>query len=156
VTSTRNFRGAEMLDEPEAVAVPDGEIAAPAVGGVLSANKVPPGEPGSRLTNLRSSLIVSALIIVDATKIKGMQIGSLSDYLAVLTLSQSKAPGACAQLPSIMDLMAADCQGRERPAQITAGDLAFLHALYAVDLETPLELEESSIQNAMMRELNRH
>jgi hypothetical protein len=152
VTSTRNLRGAEMLDEPAPVAVPDGGIASPAVGGVLSMNKVPPGQPGSRLTNLRSSLIVSALIIVDATKIKGMQIGPLSDYLAMLALSQSKAPDSCAQLPSIMDLMAANCQDKERPAQITAGDLAFLRALYSVNLETPLNLEQSSLETNMMRQ----
>jgi len=156
VTSTRNLRGAEMLDDPEPVAVPDGEIAAAAVGNVLSKNKVPPGEPGSRLTNLRSSLLVSALIIVDATKIKGMQIGPLSDYFAMLALSQSKEPGACAQLPSIMDLMAPDCQGRERPAQITAGDLAFLRALYSINLETPLDLEQSGLETNMMRQFEPH
>jgi hypothetical protein len=156
VTSTRNFKGVEMLDEPEAVAVPDGGIAALGVGGVLSKSKVPPGEPGSRLTNLRSSLLVSALIIVDATKIKGMQIGPLSDYFAMLALSQSKAPSACAQLPSIMDLMALDCQGRERPTQVTAGDLAFLRALYSINLETPLDLEESSLESNMMRQFAAH
>jgi hypothetical protein len=156
VTSTRNFRGVEMLDDPEPVDVPDSEIAAAMVGSILSVNKVPPGEPGSRLTNLRSSLLVSALIIVDATKIKGMPIGPLSDYFAMLTLSQSKAPSACGQLPSIMDLMAPECQGRERPAQITAGDLAFLRALYSIDLETPLELEQSSLEGNMMRQFAAH
>jgi len=156
VTSTRNFKGVEMLDEPEAVAVPDSGIAAAGVGGILSMNRVPPGDPGSRLTNLRSSLLVSALIIVDATKIKGMQIGPLSDYFAMLALSQSKAPSACAQLPSIMDLMAPDCQGRERPAQITAGDLAFLRALYSINLETPLDLEESSLESNMTRQFAAH
>jgi hypothetical protein len=143
VTSTRNFRGTETVDDPEPLGIADGNIATPKGA---NPSKVAPGDPGSRLTNLRSSLIASALIIVDATKIKGIPIGPLSDYLAILTLSQSKAPGTCAQLPSIMDLMAPDCQGRERPAQITAGDLAFLRALYSINLETPLDLEQSSLE----------
>jgi hypothetical protein len=153
VTSTRNFRGAEMVDDPEPLGIADGEIATPKGA---NPSKVPPGDPGSRLTNLRSSLIASALIIVDAAKIKGMPIGPLSDYLAMLTLSQSKAPGTCAQLPSIMDLMAPDCQGSERPAQITAGDLAFLRALYSIDLETPLDLEQSSLESNMMKQFAAH
>jgi hypothetical protein len=152
VTSTRNYRGAEMIDQAEPMAIPDGGIAATGTGGIMNMNRVPPGDPGSRLTNLRSSLIVSALIVVDAAKIKGMQIGSLSDYFAMLALSQSRAPSACGQLPSIMDLMAPECPGAERSPQITAGDLAFLRALYSVDLETPLDLEESSIESNMMKQ----
>jgi hypothetical protein len=55
-----------------------------------------------------------------------------------------------------MDLMASKCPTGEKPPQITAGDVAFLKALYAINPEMPLELEESSIENAMERDFNKH
>ena len=107
------------------------------------------------MTNLRSSQIVLALIVVDANKIAGMAVGPLSDYIAMLALSQARSPDTCSRLPSIVDLMASDCGDREKVAQITAGDLAFLRALYSTNLETPLPLEASAIENQMMREFKR-
>jgi hypothetical protein len=145
VTSTRNYKGQEAMDNP---------LPLPAVDptNIFESGRVPPGQPGSRLTSLRNSLIVNALIIVDANKITSMTIGSISDYLAMLVLSQAKSPDSCSQLPSIMDLMATACGDKARPTQITAGDIAFLRALYSADLEQPLSLEQSDIQNHMMRQ----
>jgi hypothetical protein len=151
VTSTRNWRGVETVNDPLPLGVyGDGAIA----GCVMCAGKVAPGTPGSRLDNYRSSQVVHALIVVDANKITGMTIGSISDYLAVLTLSQARASEGCSQLPSIMDLMAPGCAADKKPDQITAGDLAFLRALYRANLETPVDLEESNIENAMMRDFS--
>jgi hypothetical protein len=39
---------------------------------------------------------------------------------------------------------------------LTAGDIAFLRALYSMDLRENPSLESSDIQNAMMREFKRH
>ena len=39
--------------------------------------------------------------------------------------------------------------------QLTAGDIAFLRALYSTDLRENLSLETNDIQNAMMREFKR-
>ena len=153
VTSTRNYRGQEAIDNPVPLGTQQGSSGVPQ--GYFPASKVPPGEPGSRLTNLRSSQIVLALIVVDANKIAGMAVGPLSDYIAMLALSQARSPDTCSRLPSIVDLMASDCGDREKVAQITAGDLAFLRALYSTNLETPLPLEASAIENQMMREFKR-
>jgi len=154
VTSTRNWQGVENVDDPLPLGeYGDGAIATGACGAIC-AGKVPPGKPGSRLDNYRSSQVVRALIVVDANQIRGMTIGSISDYLAVLTLSQARAPQGCSQLPSIMDLMAPGCSAEKKPDQVTAGDLAFLRALYHANLETPVNLEESNIENAMMREFS--
>jgi hypothetical protein len=153
VTSTRNFKGIEVIDDPLPLGAQQGSSGTPT--GYLPNSKVPPGEPGSRLTTLQSSQVVLALIVVDANSIKGMAIGPLSDYLAMLTLSQTRSSDSCSQLPSIMDLMAPKCATGEKPPQITAGDVAFLKALYAINPEMPLELEESSIENAMERDFNK-
>jgi hypothetical protein len=145
-TSTRNFKGLEVPDDP---------LPLPSLPGILNHHPVPGGEPGSRLTNLRVSLIIQALAIVDANKVVGISIGSISDYLAMMVLSQSKSPDSCGQLPSIIDLMASNCGETEKPTQITAGDLAFLRALYSLDLEEPLELERSSLEDSIVRQLER-
>lgn len=81
-----------------------------------------------------------------------MTIGSISDYLAVLTLTQTRLLDDCSQLPSIMDSLAAGCPSGKKPDQVTAGDLAYLRALYSVPLDRPLALERSNLANAMLRE----
>jgi hypothetical protein len=152
-TSTRNYAGLEVIDDAMPFSLMDGSVALQ--GKIMNAGKVPPGKPGSRLTNLRTSQVVLALIVVDAKKVEGMTIGSISDYLAMLTLSQARSSDTCSQLPSIMDLTAAGCGTDRKPDQMTAGDLAFLRALYAANLETPVEIEASNIENEMMREFSK-
>ena len=142
VTATRSDSGGQAVDDPLPLPVGPPGFWSP----------VPPGELGSRLNNGRSSVIINALIGVDINRVIGMSIGSISDYIAMLVLSQSKSPDTCGQLPSIIDLMASNCTDRERPTQVTAGDLAFLHALYKVNLSSPVELEQSSLEDHMMRE----
>jgi hypothetical protein len=149
VTSTRNFRGVEETDDPQPLGDPTASPLTPL--GKLHAGKVPPGEPGSRLDNYRSSQVIFVTIIADANRIKGMTIGSISDYITVLALSQARPSEGCSQLPSIMDLLASGCGADRKPDQLTAGDLAFLRALYHANLETPVEIEESNIGNAMLR-----
>jgi hypothetical protein len=143
ITSTRNARGIEAIDDP---------LPLPALPGIMYAGSVPPGELGSRLTTGRTSNIVMALIVVDAKIVSGMPIGPIADYLAMMTLSQAKSPDTCGQLPSIVDLLASNCGNREKPSQITAGDIAFLRGLYSLNVGEPDYLQSSDIQNKMMRE----
>lgn len=72
--------------------------------------------------------IGAVILVVDLRKVGGYAIGTIADYLAVLAFSVAQSPEHCDPLPSILDLMS--CDARERPAAITAGDLAFLRALY--------------------------
>jgi hypothetical protein len=153
VTSTRNYAGLEIIDDALPFSLMDGSVAMQ--GKIMNAGKVPPGIPGSRLTDLRTSQVVLALIVVDARKVEGMTIGSIADYLAMLALSQARSADTCSQLPSIMDLMASRCENDRKPDQMTAGDLAFLRALYSANMETVIEIESSSIENQMMREFTK-
>jgi hypothetical protein len=136
VTATRGCHGEEAIDE----ALP--------IGG---AGSVPAGCLGSRIHDDRSSLIVAAFIIVDSSKVAGMEIGSISDYLAVLTLTQAQPSEGCGGLPSIMDLMAPDC-AREKATSVTAGDIAYLRALYKIDLGEDVALQKTNIENDMRRQ----
>jgi hypothetical protein len=148
VTSTRGDAGAEAIDEAIPLPIDDPQ-------NIFTKGKVPPGRLGTRLATGQSSAIVSALIVVDTTKVTGLGVGSISDYLAMMILTHAQSPETCGALPSIIDLMASNCGGREQPTQLTAGDIAFLRALYSMDLRENLSLETSDIQNAMMREFKR-
>ena len=122
---------------------------------LMTAGTVPPARLGTRLYTGINSSIFNALIVVDANQVTGHTIGSISDFLAMMILSRVQSPDTCGALPSILDLMAENC-GREEPAQLTAGDIAFLRALYRMDLKEQLSLETYDIQNAMMREFKSH
>jgi hypothetical protein len=86
--------------------------------------------PTSAHGNGGRSGIVSVILIIDTTQVAGYTIGSIADYAALLALTVVQSPHHCDPLPSILDLMSPDCALREKPAGVTAGDLAFLKALY--------------------------
>lgn len=94
--------------------------------------------------------IGAAVLIVDARKIEGTPIGAIADYLAVLSLSVIQSPDHCDPLPSILDLMSSSCGAREKPTAITAGDLAFLKALYYKNTVLGGSLSRADIEANMM------
>jgi len=69
-----------------------------------------------------------------------------------LTLTQAFRSEQCGTLPSVTDLMLPNCTASEKLTGVTAGDLAFLRALYETDLQDVLTLERGNIQNIMMRQ----
>jgi hypothetical protein len=90
------------------------------------------------------SYILSTLVLVDGNKVLGYPIGSISDYIAMLTLSQLRLTDSCGVLPSILDLMATACT-REKPQAITAADLAYLRALNTVGQEVDYSMQKTAI-----------
>ena len=111
-----------------------------------------PGRLGSRLTLGRSSLIVFVLVAADTHKLSSTPVGSISYYIALLTLSRPVSLDGCGQLPSIIDLMSPICGSNSAATAMTASDTAYLRALYSLDMEQPLSLQRRDIQNKMMRE----
>jgi hypothetical protein len=92
------------------------------------------------------------ILVVDTTKVVGYAIGTIADYAAMLTLSVAQSPDHCDALPSILDLMSSSCGTREMPAAITAGDLAFLKALYYKNTGLGPSLSRAEIHDNMMRQ----
>jgi hypothetical protein len=90
------------------------------------------------------------ILVVDTTKVVGYTIGTLADYLAMLTLSVAQSPDHCDRLPSILDIMSSSCGTREMPTGITAGDLAFLKALYYKNTGIGPSLSRTAIEANMM------
>jgi hypothetical protein len=89
-------------------------------------------------------------LVIDTTKVAGATIGSIADYAAMVGLSFIQSPDHCDSLPSILDLMSPTCQSREKPAGITAGDLAFLKALYYHNTGLGRTLSRDEIQRNML------
>lgn len=93
------------------------------------------------------------ILVVDTTKIAGYSIGTIADYLAMLTLSVVQSPDHCDPLPSILDSGSSSCGTREQPTAMTAGDLAFLKALYYLDTGLGPSLSRAAIHDNMMRQV---
>jgi hypothetical protein len=98
------------------------------------------------------SFILFTLVIVDGRKILGYPLGALSDYIAMLTLSQVRLIDGCGELPSILDLMASACK-REKPRSITAADLAYLRALNTIGQEIGYFMQKTEIETKMKKQL---
>jgi hypothetical protein len=92
------------------------------------------------------------ILVIDTTKVVGYTIGSIADYLAMLTMSVVQSPDHCDPLPSVLDLMSSSCGMREMPTGMTAGDLAFLKALYYKNTGLGPSLSRSAINSNMMRQ----
>jgi hypothetical protein len=90
------------------------------------------------------------ILVVDTTKVVGSTVGTIADYLAMLTLSVAQSPDHCDPLPSILDLMSSSCGTREMPTAVTAGDLAFLKALYYKNTGLGPSLSRSAIEDNMV------
>jgi hypothetical protein len=96
------------------------------------------------------------ILVVDTTRVVGYTIGTIADYLAMLTLSVVQSPEHCDPLPSILDLMSPSCGARVKPTAITAGDLAFLKALYYKNTGLGPSLSRAEIDGNMMGQFKLH
>lgn len=96
------------------------------------------------------------ILVVDTTRVAGFRIGAIADYLAMLTLSVAQSPDHCDPLPSILDLMSSSCGTREKPTAITAGDLAFLRALYYRNTGIGSSPSRDDVEFTMAREFKSH
>ena len=94
------------------------------------------------------SVFWNVLVVVDANRVQDRSVESLSDYVAMLALSQPRSLDGCLSMPSIIDLLApAPCTERAPPDALTPADTAFLTALYASD-----PLADRTRQQAAMSE----
>lgn len=86
--------------------------------------------------------IAAATVLVDTRAVTGMPLGSVADYLALLTLAQAPVTGRCQPAPSIANLFLKDCEADFHVDGLSDADLAMLTALY----QTPDEPEKLQMQ----------
>jgi hypothetical protein len=120
----------------------------------VTQNYIATGTTGTRLGGGSGSGIGIGIVIlvVDTAKVVGYTVGTIADYLAMLTLSVVQSPDHCDPLPSILDLMSSSCGTREMPKAITAGDLAFLKALYYKNVPFGPSISRAGIDDNMTRQ----
>lgn len=116
----------------------------------------PPGDPGSRLTSHLSSEFFHVLVVVDLHKVEGYELGPVSDYIAMLVLSQPQSLEDCSDLPSILDLWSPACGTRPKPLALTPADAAYLKALYDINMEANYSFERSGISTRMIKDIESH
>jgi hypothetical protein len=72
---------------------------------------------------------INVFVIVDLRQTGDRRLAPITDYVAMLALSQPRATDRCNVLPSVTDLFAGTCPGRA-PEALTPADAAYLTALY--------------------------
>lgn len=107
----------------------------------------------SRLHAGFSSEFVNVLVIADRNLVSGREVGPISDYMAMLVLTQPRSLVSCDPLPSILDLMSPDCSDQDKPKALTPADLAYLRALYATSSEQTPEAQRNNVADLMQRSL---
>ena len=135
-TATQDLNGRVIPDDPEAdwqaTSDPD-EIVANATHA-----------EGSRLRSGLKSQFSSVLVVVDSAKIAAHGIGALSDYIAMLALTQSQNLDSCRALPTISNLFTAGC-ATAAVTEVTPVDLAYLKGLYEMGGTNFGALQQSAI-----------
>ena len=88
------------------------------------------------------------IIVVDSGKLAGHEFGPLADYVAMLALTQLNSLDTCQQVPSIVNMLAADCD--QKIDGMTQTDLAYLHGLYAMGSDKSLVFQQNDIADTMI------
>ena len=118
----------------------------------------PPASCGinHNFTSCLQSEFKNVFVVVDTNRVKGQDLGLLTDYLVMVALSQPKSLDGCNALQSVIDLLAPQaCSGRDQPDGLTAADAAYLTALYSADLEAKKAGEQGDISNRMAKILTK-
>jgi hypothetical protein len=100
--------------------------------------------------------IGAVLLVIDRAKVADYSLGTIADYAAMVALSVVQSPDHCDPLPSILDVMSPNCATREKPTAITAGDLAFLKALYYRNTVYGPSPSRPEIEYSMTQQLKSH
>jgi hypothetical protein len=106
---------------------------------------------GSRTIDGLRSTFYHVLIVIDPEKVTDYEIGSLTDYIAMLALTQPLSLDTCQVLPSIVNLLAAGCDNKADA--LTGNDTAYLKGLYRMNGGLTLGTQKDQIAYRMEQDL---
>lgn len=157
-TETKDLRGATSIDNRRGGGV-ELRFAIPGVPNGFTTMKMPFATPpesvtGSRLGDGLRSGFYTVIIVADPTKLTDYEIGSVSDYISMLALTQLKTLDICQQLSSIVNMLAVGCAGRADT--LTDSDLGYLRGLYKMGPERTARIQRDEIAYQMDQELKSH
>ena len=161
-TQTRDFKGRSRIDTTRC----RGEGSTLNLPAPPSTGPIPDSSNGMRTMDLGCANIMAAsgfrigdgissefahiVIVVNTPKVVDLEMGSLSDYIAMLAMSQPVRFDACQDLPSITNLMIDPaCAGSTVATVISAHDLAYLKGLYKMTAGRSLGLQKGEISYRM-------
>jgi len=108
---------------------------------------------GNHINNGVRSGFNHVLIVVDSGQLEGRGLNPLGDYIAMLALTQLSSLDVCQKLPSIVNMMAPDCD--QAMEGMTVMDLAYLRGLYKMDADKDLLRQQNEIADRMQGALGR-
>ncbi|MEQ1820313.1 MAG: hypothetical protein ABL871_17060 [Terricaulis sp.] len=88
---------------------------------------------GTRLSGSTREDLAQVIIIIDASRVRGVQLAALSDYVAFIALAQINPHASTADYPTIMNLFSGAQPNTSAPTSLTLWDTAFLDALYKTE-----------------------
>ena len=106
----------------------------------------------SRMKLERSNEFFSSLVVIDANRIEGLEIGPIADHIALLVLSDAGRREGCSALPTLLDQMDPDCPDSVSLASFTPYDEAFLEGLYKTRPDQLAGLERGSIMLHVLKD----
>jgi hypothetical protein len=116
-------------------------------------HRLPQGSAGSRLSARLTSQFMGVLVVIDANKILGHQIGAIADDAAMLSLAHATLAKGCSDLPTILDFLNPDCPSQTDPPGLSRYDVAYLKGLYSVDPREYLAAQRSEIGSRILRDV---
>lgn len=104
----------------------------------------------SRLRGGVMEMMDYVIIVIDANQTGQTTVGSLADYIAMVTLAQINPDAETEGAPTILNLF--DEGAAQRPTQLTSWDMAYLRGLYeSADTPRSTRQQEGQIVRRMMR-----
>ena len=88
----------------------------------------------AKFTGCLTSEFQHVLVVVDTQRMQDYGAGLISDYVVMVALAQPKSLDGCNVLPSVIDLFSQGCPNFGMEG-LTRADVAYLTALYKIDLE---------------------
>jgi hypothetical protein len=115
-----------------------GGMAGSALGLNLGTVKVPVNSTstGSRLTYAAVRSLSSVIVVVDATRVQGLNFSQLTDYVGIVGLAEVNQDAEVGPVPTILRLFRATA---DLPQGLSPWDEAFLASLYDADQTSVME-----------------
>jgi hypothetical protein len=109
------------------------------------------GSTGNRLNSGLRSDFYNIIIAVDISKVGQRELDSVSDYIALLALTQPSSLDICPPLSSIVSLLAKDCE--DHAVRLTTSDMNYLQGLYKMNPEMTAGIQHRQIADQMVQAL---
>jgi hypothetical protein len=106
---------------------------------------------GNRLSDGVSSELYHVIVVADLAGIKGLTLGAVTDYTAMLSLAQTSSFAVCQPVASITNLMAHQCDAALKADTVTRDDLAYLQALYRINPRDSFTQQRNQIAYEMTK-----